>query len=162
MGNNYISTSRTKKWECGVPKIGKGGGGIDSNGPTSKVPLTPHTQATTLTPTPLDPKGYAPGACGVHVTQYQKPDPSKDQYSLAVPHINDANENSIGSFAKGGPTASVTSKLPLTLEIRTGGVDADPVMFAYGADSWSSGDARCSVGKYDGGKREMDCGFSCA
>lgn len=97
----------------------------------------------------------------MHVTQYQKPDPSKDAYSLEVAHINDANENSIGNFAKGGPTASVTSKLPWTLEIKTGGVDADPVTFAYGGDSWSSDTARCSVGAYDNGKREMDCGFTC-
>jgi hypothetical protein len=95
------------------------------------------------------------------VTQYQKPDPSKDGYSLEVARINDANENSIGSLPKGGPTASVTSKLPLTLEIKTGGVDDDPVTFAYGGDSWSSNDARCSVGSYDNGKREIDCGFSC-
>jgi hypothetical protein len=64
-GNKYISTSRTKKWECGVPKIGKGGGGLDSNAP-------------------INDKGYAPSWCGFHVTQYQKPDPSKDDYSLEI------------------------------------------------------------------------------
>ncbi|KAH7079682.1 hypothetical protein FB567DRAFT_449403 [Paraphoma chrysanthemicola] len=143
MGNNYISTSRTKKWECGVPKIGKGGGNLDSNAPNNS-------------------KGYRPGWCGVHVIQYQKPDPSKDQYSLEVTALNDANENKIGEFKKGGPTASVTSKLPLTLEIKTGGVDADAVRFAYGSQSWDSNDkSRCSVGKYDNGKRQMDCGFTC-
>lgn len=142
-GNGYISTSRTKKWECGVPKIGKGGGGLDSNAPTND-------------------KGYAPGWCGFHVTQYQKPDPSKDDYSLEA-SLNDANENKIGGTdGKVGPTLSLTSKLPLTLEIKTGGVDADPVSFAYGSQSWDSNDeSRCSVGKYDSGKREMDCGFTC-
>tara|TARA_R110002003_G_scaffold534_20_gene20340 strand:+ start:5851 stop:6291 length:441 start_codon:yes stop_codon:yes gene_type:complete len=110
----------------------------------------------------LDDKGYRPGWCGVHVIQYQKPDPSKDQYSLEVTALNDANENKIGEFKKGGPTASVTSKLPLTLEIKTGGVDADPVRFAYGSQSWDSNDkGRCSVGAYDNGKRQMDCGFTC-
>ncbi|KAH7072737.1 hypothetical protein BKA63DRAFT_534445 [Paraphoma chrysanthemicola] len=143
MGNKYIHDSRTKKWECGIPKVGKGVGDFNSDGPSNS-------------------KGYRPGWCGAHVIQYQKPDPSKDQYSLAVTAVNDANENSIGSFPKGGPTASVTSLLPLTLEVKTGGVDTDPVQFAYGAQSWSSNDAgRCSVGKYDSGKREMDCGFTC-
>lgn len=141
-GNDYIFTSRTKKWQCGVPKIGRGGGGLDSNGPEND-------------------KGYAPGSCGVHVTQFQKPDPSKDDYSLEIPHLNDANENKIGSSAKGGPDASVTSKLPFTLEITSGNVDADPISFAYGGDKWTSDDSRCSVGKYDNGKREMDCGFEC-
>ncbi|CAO2652646.1 Nn.00g009290.m01.CDS01 [Neocucurbitaria sp. VM-36] len=141
-GNGYISTSRTKKWECGVPKIGKGGGGLNSDAPNND-------------------KGYRPGWCGVHVIQYQKPDPSKDSYSLEA-SLNDANENQIGSIGKVGPTISLTSKLPLTLEIKTGGVDADPVSFAYGSQSWDSNDkARCSVGSYDNGKREMDCGFTC-
>jgi hypothetical protein len=40
-------------------------------------------------------------------------------------------------------------------------VDADPVSFAYGGDVWTSEDERCSVGAYDSGKREMDCGFTC-
>lgn len=143
MGNKYIEQARTKKWECGIPKVGKSGGQFDSNQPENN-------------------DGFAPGWCGVHVIQYQKPDPSKDDYSLEVTHVNDANENKIGNSEKGGPTASVTSKLPLTLAIKTGGVDADPVSFAYGDQSWDSNDgSRCSVGKYDSGKRQMDCGFSC-
>jgi hypothetical protein len=143
MGNLYISDSKTKKWECGIPKVGKAGGQFDSNAPNND-------------------HGYAPGWCGVHVIQYQKPDPSKDAYSLEVPRLNDANEAQIGNFNKGGPTASVTSKLPLTLEIKTGGVDADPVSFAYGGQTWDSNDkGRCSVGKYDNGKRQIDCGFTC-
>lgn len=143
MGNNYISTSRFKKWECGVPKIGKGGGGLDSNAPNND-------------------KGYRPGWCGVHVIQYQKPNPAKDQYSLEITALNDANENKIGGVGKSGPNVSLMSKLPLTVEIKTGGVDADPVRFAYGSQAWDSNDSkRCSVGKYDNGKREMDCGFTC-
>jgi hypothetical protein len=79
-------------------------------------------------------KGYRPGWCGVHVIQYQKPDPSKDQYSLET-SLNDANENKIGGTSgKVDPSLSLTSKLPLTLEIKTGGVDADPVSFAYGVN----------------------------
>lgn len=143
MGNSYISDSKTKKWECGIPKVGKGGGQFDSNAPTNDRDL-------------------APGWCGVHVIQYQKPDHSKDAYSLEVPRLNDENENEIGSFAKVGPIASVTSKLPLTLEFKTGGVDADPVSFAYGGQAWDSNDSgRFSVGKYHSGRRQIDCGFTC-
>lgn len=142
-GNNYINQSRTKKWHCGVPKIGKGGGGLDSNAPVNE-------------------KGYRPGWCGLHVIQYQKPDPSKDSYSLEITHLNDANENKIGGVGKSGPKVSLGSKLPLTVEVSTGAVDADPVYFAYGSQSWDSNDkGRCSVGAYDNGKREMDCGFTC-
>lgn len=139
---DYVK-DRTKKWECGVPKIGKGGGGLDSNGPVND-------------------RGYAPGWCGVHVIQHQKPDPSKDSYSLEA-YINDNNENKIGGTDKaGGPSLSLTSKLPYTLEIHTGGVDADPVSFAYAGQSWDSNDSsRCKVGAYDSGARQMDCGFSC-
>jgi hypothetical protein len=143
MGNTPLAESRTKKWECGVPKIGRSGGNLDSNAPENS-------------------RGYSPGWCGVHVIQYQKPNPSKDSYALEVTHLKDVNEKVIGNFKKGGPTASVTSKLPLTLEIKTGGVDADPVSFAYGADSWTTNDGNhCSVGSYDHGKREIDCGFTC-
>ncbi|KAF2687029.1 hypothetical protein K458DRAFT_295702, partial [Lentithecium fluviatile CBS 122367] len=141
--NKYIFDSRTKTWECGMPKTGKGGAGLDSNGPVND-------------------RGYRPGWCGVHVTQYQKPDPSKDQYSLDA-IIKDANENRIGGTdARGGPALSLGGKLPMTVEVRTGGVDADPVSFGYGGDSWNSNDkGRCSIGAYDNGKREMDCGFTC-
>ncbi|KAH7413558.1 hypothetical protein DE146DRAFT_638041 [Phaeosphaeria sp. MPI-PUGE-AT-0046c] len=143
MGNKYIEQARTKKWECGIPMIGNSGGHFGSN-------------------TPENDSGFASGWCGVHVIQYQKPDPSKGSYSLEAPAVKDANEHEIGNFAKGGPTASVTSKLPWCLEIKTGGVDADPVSFAYGDQSWDSNDkGRCSVGKYDSGKRHMDCGFTC-
>ncbi|KAF2681924.1 hypothetical protein K458DRAFT_342944 [Lentithecium fluviatile CBS 122367] len=120
------SKGRTRKYECGVPKIGLGGGEWNSQAPTNE-------------------RGYAPGWCGVHVKHYQKPDPSKDQYALEV-SINDANEG----------------KLPWTLIVNTGAVDADPVQFAYGGQTWDSNDKnRCSVGAYDNNERQMDCGFTC-
>jgi hypothetical protein len=40
-------------------------------------------------------------------------------------------------------------------------MDADPVTFAYGGQSWDSNDSRCSVGAYDRGTREMDCRWEC-
>lgn len=113
---------------------------------------------------PNNDRGYAPGWCGVHVIQYQKPDPSTDSYSLEV-SVRDANGVEIGSTnGKVGPTASVTSLLPLTFEVQTGGVDADPVSFQYADESWDSNNQdtyHCSVGAYDSGSRQMDCGFTC-
>lgn len=135
------SKGRLKRWECGVPKIGKGGAGFDSNGP-------------------VDDRGFAPGWCVAHVTQYQKPDPSVDSYGLEV-KIYDNNQAEIGSTARGGPAASVMSKLPYTLEVSTGNVDDDAVSFAYAGDSWDSNNSRCKVGAYDSGSRQMDCGFTC-
>lgn len=87
---------RTRKWTCGVPKRGQNfGDALDSNVPT--------------------PKGYAPGLCRVHVTQYQKPDPAKDQYSLAA-QIFDANQNQIGASdgKQVGPVLVLTTPLPKT------------------------------------------------
>jgi len=142
MGNQGIAVSRTKGWECGVPKIGRGGEGLDSNAPNND-------------------RGYRAGWCGIHVTQYQKPD-AASSYAIEIPHLNDANENKIGSIGKSGPSVSLTSKLPLTVEIKTGAVDDDPIRFAYGNQFWDSNDStRCSVGAYDSGRREMDCGFNC-
>lgn len=142
MADQGIAVSRTKGWECGVPKIGRGGQGLDSNAPNND-------------------RGYRAGWCGVHVKQYQKPGPA-DSYALEVARLNDANENLIGSLGKSGPSVSVTSLLPLTLEISTGAVDDEPVRFAYGDQFWDSNDGgRCSVGLYDSGARDMDCGFNC-
>lgn len=116
-----MSTERTKRWLCGMPVIGKGGpGGLDSNGPTNDA-------------------GYAPGWCGVHITQHQKPDPSKDSYAMDVT-LKDNNEVQIGG-ASSGPTMSLGSKLPLTVEIQTLAVDADPIRIQYGDQSFDTNDA---------------------
>lgn len=128
-------------WWCGVPKIGKGGAGLNSDAPNND-------------------RGYSPGWCVAHITQYQKPDPSVDSYGLEV-KVFDNNENEIGSSPRGGPTASIGSKLPYTLEISTGAIDDDPVYLAYASDMWDSKSTRCSVGAYDSGSRNMDCGFPC-
>ena len=71
-------------------------------------------------------------------------------------------DNIGGTIGKAGPKVDFGSKLPITLGIYTGAVDADPVKFAYDKQNWDSNDkSRCSVGAYDNGKREMDCGFTC-
>jgi len=137
-----ISTNRRKSWICGVPKIGKGGGGLDSNGPTND-------------------QGYRGGECVVHVVQYQKPDPSKDKYQIEISSVRDENENKIGGVGKSGPDVTLKTKLPKTLRVWTGAVDADPVKFHYDNQKWTSEDDNCSTGKYDSGNRDMDCTFKC-
>ncbi|KAF2826947.1 hypothetical protein CC86DRAFT_466719 [Ophiobolus disseminans] len=136
---------RTRKWRCGVPKTGMNFPGFDSDGPTNS-------------------RGYRPGWCGVHVTQYQKPDPSKDQYTLEA-RVVDANQNEIGSSGgKKGSKLVFNSKLWLPFVINSRAVDADPLDFEYDNVRWNSNDSKdhhCSVGNYDHGKREIDCGFTC-
>jgi hypothetical protein len=145
-----IKVGRTRKWICGVPKRGQNFQDqntnlLDSNKPTNSP-------------------DYAPGWCGVHVTQYQKPDPSKDQYALAA-RLFDSNQNLIGdSGGKQGATLVFNSKLPLPFVVKSRAVDADPLDFEYDNVRWDSNETpthHCSVGAYDHGKREMDCGFQC-
>jgi hypothetical protein len=57
---------------------------------------------------------------------------------------------------------SMTSRLPYTLVVTSGNVDDDPVQYAYAGASWDSNSADCSVGAYDSGSRQMDCGFTCS
>ncbi|EAT77200.2 hypothetical protein SNOG_15535 [Parastagonospora nodorum SN15] len=138
MGNSYIQDSKLKRWTCGIPKIGKGEGPLNSNAPTNN-------------------KGFAPGWCGIHVVQYQKPNPAKDSYSLEVTRVNDIPPFVRRLFFPGWAYCKCHQQA-----VKTGAVDADPVRFAYGGQSWDSNDkARCSVGKYDNGKRQLDCGFTC-
>jgi hypothetical protein len=143
---------RTRKWKCGVPKRGMNFPGLDSDAPTNE-------------------RGYRPGWCGVHVTQYQKPDPSKDKYTLAAT-LKDQNQNEIGTtggktgltLLYGRPKLVFPSKLPLPFVVNSRVIDSDPVDFEYDGVRWDSNNKdthHCSVGAYDGGKREIDCGFTC-
>lgn len=116
--------------------------GLDSNGPTND-------------------RGYRGGECVVHVVQYQKPDPSKDKYQIEISSVRDENENKIGGVGKSGPDVTLKTKLPKTLRVWTGAVDADPVKFHYDNQKWTSEDDNCSTGKYDSGNRDMDCTFKC-
>lgn len=109
---------------------------------------------------------YSPGWCGVHVIQYQKPDPATDNYSLDVT-IKDAAGITIGSIegadAPAGKGVDVTSALRYVLVVTAQNVDDDAVLFAYSDQSWGSNDQEhhCDFGAYDSGSRQGDCGFSC-
>lgn len=138
-------------WKCGVPKSGKIFGNFDSS-----IAINPDI-------------GYAQGSCGVHLTHYQIPEGPDNFYSIDA-IIKDANGETIGNIDRTTATGpiDISSKLPYQLVVTTvlpGSVpdtDAEPVQFAYGGDSWNSGDGtRCSQGAYDNNKRLIDCGFAC-
>ncbi|KAF2828923.1 hypothetical protein CC86DRAFT_287247, partial [Ophiobolus disseminans] len=141
------SKGRTRNWKCGVPMRGMNFPGLDSNKPTNA-------------------RDYAPGWCGVHVTQFQKPNPAKDGYRLEA-KIFDANQNEIGNSVAAGKTGSkivFNSKLPMPFVVNSRAVDADPLDFEYGPERWDSNEQaahHCKMGAYDNGKRDMDCGFRC-
>lgn len=131
---------------CGIPKLGKGFEDFQNDIPDGDL-------------------GYAEGTCEVHITQYQKPNPATDPYSLEV-WVKDANADVIG-YKEKTPVKNnkliVVSKLKgATMGFRTGEVDDDGIEISYALDSWNTDDkARCKVGNYDGGNRDMDCSFAC-
>lgn len=63
--------------------------------------------------------------------------------------------------AAGGIYQDIDSQLPDVFEVMVGGADQQPVFFLYNGQSWNSGDAQCSLGVYNGGSRNIDCGFTC-
>ena len=123
--------------------------------------------------------GYSPGWCGVHVTQYQKnegagKDPSQYRLTVTIADGEGINVNVPEGAAPGQNTyvqapdkqwVQMTSRLPSSLSVKAGPTDNDPVWFSYpGNTDWSSKDQahHCNFGSYDSGKREGDCGFTCA
>lgn len=63
------------------------------------------------------------------------------------------------------PTAvpvEAKTALQYSVFVIAGQVDSDPVSFRFGPDSWDSNAGLCSVGGYENGQREMDCGFACS
>ena len=106
---------------------------------------------------PLDlEKRYTPGRCGVHVTQYSTPAGInivvRDNAATIVGNL-------ISDFSGLDPI-DVDSQLPYVIVVSKDVTD-DDLQFAYGGDSWSMTDARCSVGGWAGNARDMDCGFAC-
>ncbi|KAJ5601176.1 hypothetical protein N7510_010710 [Penicillium lagena] len=113
---------------------------------------------------------YAQGACGVHVIQYQKNENKNglnptDYYQVQF-EVKDADNNLITT----SPTSQAESGNPVTIQgdgleypfsVTVGDIDSDPVSFKYNDQEWDSDADQCSVGKYDTGTRNMDCGFTC-
>lgn len=115
-------------------------------------------------------KRYAPGWCGMHVTQYQQnegPNSSTgddSNYRLTVT-LKDATGAAVGGVAladvRYGGTVDVTSQLPAVMLATVLYNDNDPIGFAYNGQNFASDSPQCSFGKYDGGARNGDCGFTC-
>ncbi|KAJ3835685.1 hypothetical protein F5878DRAFT_627273 [Lentinula raphanica] len=118
-------------------------------------------------------KGGAPttgkpksGNCGLHVYQYQMHEKNVNPvgHYTVVAIVKDAAGLIVGFEGDGNASAGtlVRSQLPNSLRIKAGTTDSAPLTFRYGKDMWKSDNkARCKVGSYDGGSRQMDCSFKC-
>lgn len=73
--------------------------------------------------------------------------------------LRDDQHELVGELDYAG--VEVDGALPEVLIVTAGSVDSDPVSFAYGGQTWTSSDSQCSIGDYNGGSRQMDCGFTC-
>lgn len=123
------------------------------------------TAAALPNPSIVGKRDYAPGQCGVHMIHYQNnPDGTTKPYRLTI-DLADAVQNLIGGVvevdAPSWQPVNVNSELPYVFIATTGDLDELPLQFAYAGQNWDSNSGQCSVGGYEDGKREMDCGFSC-
>lgn len=89
---------------------------------------------------------------------------ANSNYRLTI-QLKDANGELVGEVdyfdAPGGQGVGVNSALPWVFIATTGAVDDDAISFAYADQFWDSNSGQCSVGGYDSGSRQMDCGFTC-
>ncbi|KAK6441479.1 hypothetical protein LTR95_002281 [Oleoguttula sp. CCFEE 5521] len=116
----------------------------------------------------------APGRCGMHTTQSMNEVASssgvgptrKPQWSLDI-KIKDANREEIGSMevsATAENWLTIPSKLPYAIDVGVGlhgYMDTDPLELRYAHWTGLTQAPDCSVGKYSGGNRDIDCGFEC-
>lgn len=117
---------------------------------------------------------YAPGWCGVHVTQYQKNEgpvnakrDTTADYRFDV-FIYDSAGTLVGEadlldIPSGSSASVIGSVLPQAFSITAPNVDGDAVYMTYGDQNWGSNDQdhQCNFGSYDSGNRDGDCGFTC-
>ena len=101
------------------------------------------------------------GWCGVHVTQFQLNENGVGGTYLFSASLKDPNGMIIGSLNRAPTPGDITSSLPYVVILTAGNQDSDPVEFQYAGQRWLSDSPQCSVGAYDSGSRNMDCGFSC-
>lgn len=131
------------------------------------ITATPTWANATATPTPI----YASGWCGVHIRQYQK-DQGEDS-------MNDTPNFKIEVALKDGDSKQVAgpnallptpSGVPVNVNglvgpftVTAGEHDSDPLSMSFAGKTWDSDDKNhsCSVGNYNSGHRDMDCGFDC-
>lgn len=136
------------KWGCGIPKLGKA---VEKQGKALQNNI------------PDGPDGYAPGRCTMHIVQYEKSDPAKDQYSLEA-LVKDANSLELGKISPRQvleKPLEIASKLGKAVVFKARQVDSDPLDVEVGDDKWTTNDKRCSPGKFEDHMRQIDCGFAC-
>ena len=89
---------------------------------------------------------------------------ANSNYRLTI-LLKDANGELVGEVdyfdAPGGQGVRFTILLPFVFIATKGAVDDHAISFAYGGQFWDSNAGQCSVGGYDSGSRQMDCGFTC-
>lgn len=54
-----------------------------------------------------------------------------------------------------------SSILPDNFYVTAGSSANDPITISYANYVWTTVPGPCGVGGYDGGKRQIDCGFAC-
>jgi hypothetical protein len=144
------------EYSCGIPMLGTAAFGIANMAQQDPKP------------------GYTKGWCTMHVVQNQR-----NEYGIGSEYefdivLYDAARKIIGSMQHQAIDAktkslSLTSYLPLTVEVIAEGGDNDPVVFKYGGQTWDSNDDKVhysTLGKgkrhgYEYGNREGDMGFTC-
>ena len=108
---------------------------------------------------------YVAGWCGLHIVQHQKnEDGTGADYKYDV-RIYDAIQAEIGGTngldIPDYQSATVDSQLPYGVVLTSGALDADPIGLAYAGEDWTTNSGQCSVGGYQDGTRNIDCGFTC-
>lgn len=109
---------------------------------TALITATATAGLSAAVPAPLEER-YTAGACGIHVTQWQKNENGVGAAYQFDVDIKDALSNTVGGTPNGSPlsiadlsSASLSSQLPFQLIISVGAVDTDPVQFKYGGQAW--------------------------
>nr|OQO21351.1 hypothetical protein B0A51_10062 [Rachicladosporium sp. CCFEE 5018] len=117
--------------------------------------------------------GYSAGQCGIHIQQKENTQPSDlfgaypSKWPLVIT-IKDSNQEVIGMTSQdmlGSSYFSMSSLLPYTVDFGAGwhgAYDTDPLDISYAGWKTQTNGPACTSGKYDHGRRQIDCGFPCA
>ena len=131
------------------------------------ITATPTSNVTAPAPT----SSYATGWCSAHIRQYKKNEGKKSD--------NDTPNDKIQVLLKGadskpiqGPDALLPAPAgtPVTISglaspfsVTVGADDKDALSMGFAGQTWFSNDTshHCKSSGYDGGHRDVDCGFKC-
>ena len=136
-----------------------------SNTYTSRVPDPTPTGPPGPPPTPT----YATGQCGVHVFQYQKTEEGENPnpYYLIEAYLFDGKQKPIGSSGQAPAPMGKAVNVPglvTPFTIKAQATDNQPLVANWRGKDFFLDSKTCgkhAIGRYDGGNRNMDCGFPC-